>query len=343
MIAYFSSFYHLLPVRPSSSRIVLRHADTPAFLVTNLTNIRYLTGAEVSAGAVLITSRSVELFVDPRYREAASGHVFGCTVRPLDDLAAALSRIPVLGCESETVTLAVKDRWRKAFRSTKFLPKHGVIAHFRRSKDPDELRTFRRAQRITRELLQRVPAALRARVTEREMAWQHLTWARALGADSLAFDPIVAFGPHTSRPHHHPTTRALKKGDIVQIDVGARFGGYCADQSAVFFTGRKTQEQERALAAVQEAKRETERMVRAGASTHALDRLARSILQRHGVEEAFSHSLGHGVGLEIHEGVTLSQKRPDAKLLASEIVTIEPGVYFPGKFGIRLEDEIIVQ
>ncbi len=343
MIAYFASFCHLPPVRPSSPRILLRHAGTPAFLVTNLTNIRYLTGAEVSAGAVLITARSVELFVDPRYREAALGRVFGCTVRPLDDLAGALSRIAALGCESETVTLAVKDRWRKAFRSTKFLPKHGVIAHFRRSKGPDELRNFRRAQRITRELLQRVPAALRDRVTERELAWKLEGWARALQADSLAFDPIVGFGAHTSRPHHHPTTRALKKGDIVQIDVGARFGGYCADQSAIFFTGKKTQEQERSLAAVSEAKAAAERMVRAGASTHALDRMARCILQKHGVETAFAHSLGHGVGLEIHEGVTLSQKRPDETLLASEIVTIEPGVYFPGKFGIRLEDEIIVR
>jgi Xaa-Pro aminopeptidase len=110
----------------------------------------------------------------------------------------------------------------------------------------------------------------------------------------------------------------------------------------VFFTGRKTSEQERALAAVLEAKAKAERAVRAGASTHDLDRLARKILEEHGVEDAFGHSLGHGIGLEVHEGVTLSQKRPEERLLQSEIVTIEPGVYFPGKFGIRLEDEVVV-
>ncbi|MFA5272583.1 MAG: aminopeptidase P family protein [Candidatus Peribacter sp.] len=329
-------------MRPTSSRILLNHAKTPAFLVTDLTNIRYLTGAHVSAGAVLVTPRNVWLFVDPRYREVAVGSAQRCAVRPLDVLARALSRIPVCGCEAEHVTLAQKRRWRTSFRATRFLPKHGVVAHFRRSKDPDELRRFRRAQRITRELLQRVPAALRDSITEREIAWKLQEWARALQADGLAFDPIVAFGSHTSRPHHHPTTRALKRGDIVQIDVGARFAGYCADQSRVFFTGAKTSGQERALAAVAEAKAAAERLVQADASTHALDRMARSILQKHGVEEAFSHSLGHGVGLEIHEGVTLSQKRPDEKLLASEIVTIEPGVYFPGKFGIRLEDEVVV-
>jgi len=329
-------------MRPPSSKILLRHAKTPAFLVTNLTNIRYLTGAEVSAGAVLFTPRQTQFFVDARYHEMAAGSATGCIVRPMDDLAKMLERISACGCEAETVTLAQKERWKKGFRSTRFFPKHGVVAHFRRSKDPDELRRFRRAQQITHELLKRLPATLRTGVTEREIAWKLLEWARSLKADGLAFDPIVAFGSHTSRPHHHQTTRALKKGDIVQIDVGARFEGYCADQSAVFFTGRKTQQQERALAAVQEAKREAERMVRAGVSTHALDRIAHSILKKHGVEEAFSHSLGHGVGLEIHEGVTLSQLRPDEKLLASEIVTIEPGVYFPGKFGIRLEDEVIV-
>lgn len=330
-------------MRPSSPTILLRHAKTPAFLVTNLTNIRYLTGVEVSAGAVLFTPRQMLFFVDGRYHEMAAGSTTGCTVRPMDDLARMLRRVQACGCEAETVTLSQRERWKKGFCSTRFFPKHGVVAHFRRDKDPDELRNFRRAQQITHELLKRIPAALRARVTEREIAWKLLEWAIALHADGLAFDPIVAFGSHTSRPHHHPTTRALKKRDIVQIDVGARFGGYCADQSAVFFTGKKTQQQERALAAVQEAKQEAERMVRAGVSTHALDRRARSILKKHGVEEAFSHSLGHGVGLEIHEGVTLSQLRPDEKLLASEIVTIEPGVYFPGKFGIRLEDEVIVQ
>ncbi|MDO8468346.1 MAG: aminopeptidase P family protein [Candidatus Peribacter sp.] len=330
-------------MRPSSPRNLLRQADTPAFLVTNLTNIRYLTGAEVSAGAVLVTPRGIRLFVDPRYREAAVNRAAGWSVCPLDALDQALGHIPACGCEAEVVTLAQKDRWRKTFRSTKFLPRHGVIAHFRRSKDPEELKNFRRAQRITHELLKRIPAALRTGVTEREIAWKLRQWADGLGADQMAFDPIVAFGPHTSRPHHHPTLRSLRKGDIVQIDVGARFKGYCADQSAVFFTGRKTQEQEHALAAVSEAKAAAQRMVKAGASTHALDRLARSILRKHGVEEAFAHSLGHGVGLEIHEGVTLSQKRPDEKLLASEIITIEPGVYFPGKFGIRLEDEIVVK
>lgn len=329
-------------MRPKTPLSLLRHAETPAFLVTDLVNIRYLTGADVSAGAVLITPRCIRLFVDPRYREALSVRA-RVQVRPLEALADALASVKVCGCEAEAVTLAQRDRWKKSFRSTKFLPRTGVVGHFRRTKDRDELRRFRAAQSITRVLLQRIPSVLHHGITERELAWKLLLWARAQGADQLAFEPIVGFGEHTSRPHHHPTTRLLKKGDIVQIDVGARVEGYCADQSAVYFTGKKTAQQERALAAVTEAKRAAERAVKAGASTHALDRIARSVLQKYGVEQAFVHSLGHGVGLEIHEGVTLSQKRPEEFLSAAEIVTIEPGVYFPGAFGIRLEDEIIVR
>jgi len=343
MIAYFASFCHSVFVSPPSPQTLLRHAKVPAFLVTNLVNIRYLTGTDVSAGAVLVTPRRLLFFVDPRYREVAANSASSCTVCDLRDLKRMLARIPLCGCEAESVTLAQKQRWKSQFRPTKFLPKSGVLEYFRRSKNSKELKLFRTAQKITQEILRRVPAALRGPVSERELAWKLHAWARELRADQqMAFDPIVAFGMHTSRPHHHPTTRTLKKGDIVQVDTGARVGGYCADQSRVFFTGTKTPAEERALAAVEEAKHAAERLVRTGASTHELDRAARAVLQKHGMEDAFAHSLGHGVGLEIHEGVTLSQLRPEEHLLSQEIVTIEPGVYFPGKFGIRLEDEVVV-
>lgn len=329
-------------MRPVSPRSLLRHAETPAFLVVHPVNIRYLTGVEVSAGAVLVTQRAVLLFVDPRYREVASGCARGCSVRDLADLPAAIGRQKFCGFEGESVTVAQRDFWKRTYRGTAFRARRGVVMHFRRSKDAAELRTFRRAQRITQDILHHIPTWLRPGVSERELAWKVRLAASRAGTDTLAFDPIVAFGPHTSHPHHRPTARPLKKGDIVQVDIGARYDGYCADQSRVFFTGRPTPAQERALTAVREAKETAERQVRTSASTHALDRTAREVLRRYGMEDAFVHSLGHGVGLEIHEGVTLSQKRPEEHLVRHEIITIEPGVYFPGKFGIRLEDERIV-
>jgi len=330
-------------MRPTSSAVLLSWAGTPAFLVTNLTNILYLTGAALSAGAVLVTRKGLFLFVDSRYREASARTVQGCTLRDILDLPATLRRYALCGCEGETVTVAQRDFWKKKYRGTKFLSCTGVVMHFRRSKNADELRHFRRAQKITQGILRRVPGWLCPGLTERELAWKINIAAHDAGADELAFDSIVAFGAHTSRPHHHPTARALKRGDIVQIDMGVRMEGYCADQSRVFFTRKKSPEQERALMAVTKAKEAAEKLVRAGVSTHQLDCVARSVLREYGMEDAFAHALGHGVGLEIHEGVTLSCKRPAEKLLKNEIITIEPGVYFPGKFGIRLEDEIIVQ
>lgn len=202
---------------------------------------------------------------------------------------------------------------------------------------------MRRAERITEALLQRVPAALRARSTERELAWKLQCWARGLGADALAFDPIVAFGAHTSRPHHHPTDRRLRGGDLVQIDVGARFRGYCADRSAVYFTGEPTEEQAKAHAALTEALAAAKAAAKAGNTNRALDRLARRVLRRHGFDKEFCHALGHGVGLEVHEGITLSAKAPLARMLRHEVLAIEPGLYFPGKFGMRLEEMVYVR
>lgn len=330
-------------MHPSSSLALLRGARLSAFLVTDLMAIRYLTGVEVSAGALLVLPRGYRLFVDGRYGEAAARSIrSGVRLCEREDLPAFLHKLRRCGCESETVTLAQWGRWKRQFKNTKFVQYSGIVGWFRRSKDPEERAAFRRAQRITRTMLRRIPPLLRAGITERMIVWKLTEWAQQLGADGLAFDPIVAFGSHTSRPHHRATERQLKRGDLVQIDVGARFRGYCADQSAVFFTGKPTELQAKVFAAVRDAQKAAVDCVAAGVSTHEPDRIARRILQERGFEQYFVHSLGHGVGLEIHEGVTLSQKRPAETLLKHEIITIEPGVYLPGKFGMRLECEVIV-
>ncbi len=330
-------------MRPKTSRAILLQADAPVFLVTDRANVRYLTSLALSAGCLLVTPRRSILFTDGRYLEVAMQRApEGMAVEDARSLERVLAKISLCGFEADAVRVSELLQWKRKFKNTKFVHKEGVIEEFRRSKDEEELRLFRRAQRITRELLRRVPSALRSGMTERKLAWQLRAWAQELGADELAFDPIVAFGTHTSRPHHRPTDRRLQRGHIVQVDVGARYRGYCADQSAVFFTGKPTPLQGRVYAAVLEAKEQAMAAVRPGVTNHALDRIAREVLRRHGFEQYFSHSLGHGVGLEIHEGISLSQKAPENTLLKNEIITIEPGVYLPGRFGVRLEEEVIV-
>ena len=323
---------------------VLDYCKQPALLVTNLTNIRYLTGLDLSDGSLLVLPKSFILFADSRYREMAEQKADGLvTVQSDTALKPMIEQLPICGFEQSHVTYGRYLRWKKTFKTTKFTPTSDVIEHFRRSKDEVELRHMRRAEKITVELLRRIPAALKKGITEIDLAWKIEQWARELGAEGMAFDSIVGFGTHTSRPHHHPTTRKLLKGMMVQIDIGVKVRGYCSDRSAVYFTAPMTAQQKKIYDAVSDAKDTAKRAAKKGASVRELDRIAREVLAEYGLEKYFTHSLGHGVGLDIHEGVSLSARAPDDRLLSGEVITIEPGVYIPGKFGMRLEDMVIVQ
>jgi Xaa-Pro aminopeptidase len=314
-------------MRPKRSTAILTEADAPAMIISNLTNIRFLTGLQMSAALLLIDGKRITLFTDGRYLEIAADTVNrGIAVRDAAELDAAMSKIPVCAIEDEELSVDRFRRWKTKFNNTKFVHTSGVIAEFRRSKDSEEQAKFRKAQRITREMIRRVPALLRRPIREIDLAWQLQVWAKELGADGMAFDPIVAFGTHTSLPHHKPTNRLLKKGHIVQIDCGARYRGYCADQSAVFFTAKPTPLQQNVYQAVCAAKDAAIAAITSGVSVRHLDAIAREVLRKYGYETFFCHALGHGLGLDIHEGVTLSQKAPDQKLLKGEIITIEPGI-----------------
>lgn len=330
-------------MRPRS-RTLLAHAGHPALLVTDLTNIRYLTGMSVSSGLLLVLPKGYILFVDSRYTEAAEEGVYeDISVRGLADIPATIKKIPVCAYEEENVTAARLRRWKAAWKHIKLVRSSDAVEYFRRSKDESELKYVRRAEKITKELLRRIPTVLKTGITEIGLSWKIEQWARELGAEKMSFESIIGFGSHSSRPHHHCTTRKLTKNMIVQIDIGVVYKGYCSDRSAVFFTGHIPKEQERAYKAVYEAKEAAKKICRAGMSTKKIDEAARKVLRSYGMEEAFTHSLGHGVGLDIHEGVGLSSGGREDTLLKNEVITIEPGVYFPGKFGIRLEDMVIVQ
>lgn len=330
-------------MRPHKPSHILQASKTKAFLVSNLTNIFYISGVVMSAGLLLLKPRSMTLFADPRYIEAATRDAReGVVVKPLDTLKDAMKSATECGFESDEVTVEKLRTWKRTFKNTKFVRKCGIIEEFRRSKDVEEIGKFRQAQQMTRVLMKRVSGALNIGIAEDQLTWELQQWAHDLGADSLSFDPIVAFGENSSLPHHHPGRRKLRKGDVVQIDVGCRFEGYCADQSQVFFLSKPTKEQQRVYDAVAEAKKAAQDAVKVGVTNHELDTIARDVLKEYDLEEYFTHSLGHGVGLDIHEGISLNAKGKKVKLLEGEIVTIEPGIYLPGKFGMRLEEEIVV-
>ena len=201
--------------------------------------------------------------------------------------------------------------------------------------------------------------------TEKSLAWHIEKLSHELGADCMAFETIVAFGSNTSRPHHRPTAKKLQKGDIVQIDMGVKVHGYCSDCSRVFFTGMPTEEQQQVFDLLKKIAKETTRMAKAGVSNRTLDTWARNTLKKtliptllvhrslgeggtrtQTLDVFFLHSLGHGVGLEIHEGINLTSKNVGAPqrgaLRRNEVITIEPGIYFAEKWGMRIEDTVLV-
>ena len=330
-------------MRPRTPSPVLRVAKTPAFLVTDPINVRYLTNVVADPGIVLLQAKKMTLFVTDLDRasaeKAALPHVHIASYTSLD---AALKSVKRCGYEAEKVSVKRIGNWKRRFKNTKFVQCSGVVEGFRRTKSSDEIRKFKRSQRITRTMMARIPRALKPGITEQDLAWKLRSFAHELGAENLSFEPIVAFGTHTACPHHRPTKRKLKKGHLVQIDVGVQYQGYCSDQSQVFFTVPPSKQQKNVHRAVLEAFRAAKRAMKPGVRGAHLDRIARDVLTTYELEEYFIHTLGHGVGLEIHEDPRLSVKLNTVKLRKGEIVTIEPGVYIPGKFGMRIEEEVIV-
>ncbi len=323
-------------------RSVLRKKGLSALLVTARPNILYLTGLDATEALLLVTTRSATLFVDSRYHEAAAAtNVHSVDV---ERLPAALERIDECAFEEDHVTIRRLRRWKQLFKHTTFVRSSGLPEELRRKKDADELRLMVRAKRITQEMLRRVPAVLRASISEREVAWKLRLWAEELGADDLAFPPIVAFASNSSRPHHRAATRKLRRGDVVQIDVGVRFHGYCSDMSRVFSCGPMQEDVLRIVKAVEETLALSAASAKAKTPVATLDQLAREALRKRGIADAhiFGHALGHGVGLDVHEGPVLSS-RSKAALLSSEVIAIEPAVYIPGRFGVRIEDTVVVE
>ncbi len=324
-----------------ASLLASSHID--ALLVSDSTNIRYLSGCAISAGRVLVTKKFVTLYVDARYFERAQKKAKkSVRIRSYSDLQADLKPLKRLGIEADSVTLAQFSRWQKSMKNKKLVHTFDFIEGLRREKREYEIRSIQRACSITKKILLRIPALLITGHSERDLAWKIACLAHDLGADDLAFPSIVGFGSNTSIPHHEPTQRKLKKSDLVQIDLGVKVDGYCSDFSRVFFLAPLTPEQKRVYGALQKAKKSAESILKAGVTNHALDAAARAILKKEHLDEYFIHALGHGVGLDIHEGMTLSARAPITTVKKNEVITLEPGVYFPGKWGMRVEDTYIV-
>lgn len=324
---------------------VLRAEGLDGLIVTDLTNVRYLTGFVGSNGVLVVTPASRVLLTDSRYATSARGQVQGAEVeiagRDLMDRLAGVVPGGRVGIEAEHVTVARRDRFADRLAGVELVPTSGLVEGLRVVKDEEELELIREATRMADAALARLVEKGFRGATEAETAWQLEAWMREMGADGASFDIIVAGGAHGALPHAVPRAEPIPANTLVVVDMGARHAGYASDCTRTLATGTLPPALEEAYAVCLEAQRAALAACRAGVHTRDLDSAARGIIAQAGLGEHFGHGLGHGVGLDIHERPWLRQEGGEV-LQTGMVVTIEPGIYLEGVGGVRIEDLAIV-
>jgi Xaa-Pro dipeptidase len=326
----------------------LGELEVDALLVTNLPNVRYLTGFTGSSGAVLVAAQGSVFFTDGRYGEQSRSEVPDLErVASMDPPAGAIRdhcrRLGVerLGFERQVVTVSQLDTWRSTLEGVELVGTDPEVERLRWTKDPEERALIEAAQEATDAAFEEVLDVLALGISERHVAEQLERAMARNGADERSFESIVAFGEHAAEPHHRPCHRVLAEGDVIKLDFGAACGGYHTDMTRTFAFGAPAAELRKVHDLVTEAQQAGIDAVREGAVGGDVDRAAREVIEEAGYGDRFTHGLGHGVGLEIHEGPSLRRAGDDV-LPAGAMVTVEPGVYLPGIGGVRIEDTVEV-
>ncbi len=320
-------------------------------LITSDVSRRYLCGFQSSAGVILITREESILIIDSRYFDKAVERVTDCTVILMDNIREQLTDLLIkhdirrLSVESERMTLAELDSYKQKLHFIDFDTSpmlSDAINGMRIIKTADEVEKIKAAQHIAEKAYDRLVETIRVGMTEKQVAATLDYYMMGFGADGLSFDTIAASGVNSASPHAVPTDKPLQKGEFLTLDFGAVVDGYHSDMTRTLCVGRPSQKMEEVYNSVLQANLDAIDAVRPDISGKVVDSVARSTLNAFGgYEQYFGHGLGHGVGLEIHEAPTLS-KRSTSMLKAGMIVTIEPGVYISGEFGVRIEDMVLV-
>jgi Xaa-Pro aminopeptidase len=333
-------------------RLAVEQLD--ALLVTKLENVRYLSGFTGSAAMLLVTPDDALFVTDGRYTEqskeqlAAAGVAseirieIGLTGAAQHvSLAAMVAPGQRLGLEDHTVTWADQRGFVATFAGVELVPAGALVEDLRRVKDLGEIDRIRRACAIADDAFQSILSRFADGVTEKQFALELEFAMRERGASGNSFDPIIAAGPNGAKPHARPSDRVIGRNELVVCDFGCIVDGYCSDMTRTVSLGDPGADARHLYEVVLESQQAGRAMVAADVACSDIDRASRDIIARAGWAEAFSHSTGHGVGLEIHEAPRVAATGRDT-LLVGDVVTVEPGVYLPGIGGVRIEDTVVV-
>ncbi len=331
-------------------RLSLSKARADALLVTHLPNIRYLCGFSGSAAILLVESSRATLFTDSRYtlqareevHDAAVSIVRHGLIRACGEALHRRRGRARIGYAPSQLTVAQKDALQSfAGARVRWVPAPGEVERLRAIKDAAELALMREAALLISDVWTRAIACVRPGVSELAVAAELERAMKLRGSSGPSFDTIVASGPRSAWPHAQPTAKLLKKNELVVLDQGAILRGYCSDMTRTVFLGRAAGRVRGLYGAVLEAQQAAKAAIRPGVKAGEVDSAARKVLRRHGFVRYFTHSTGHGLGIEVHEMPRLGMGE-DTLLEEGMVITVEPGVYIEGFGGIRVEDDVVV-
>jgi Xaa-Pro aminopeptidase len=320
-----------------------------ALLVSHLPNVRYLCGFTGTAGALLITEKHTLFFTDGRYTAQAHDQVKGAKVilAQLQPLAAAAKWIAInkklrIGIEGEHLSVAARSRLSADLPSgCKLRAAPALVERLRIIKDAEELDCIRAAVQLGARLFDTVLKTLCPGVKETDVAAEMEYAAHRAGAQEMAFSTIIAAGKRSALPHGRASTATIPARGFIVCDFGVILTGYCSDRTRTVHMGRPGAEERRVYQAVRQAQQASIDAVRSGVSVSEVDQAGRKLLKREGLARHFTHSTGHGVGLEIHEAPRVAAGQT-VILKPGMVITIEPGIYFPNRWGVRIEDMVLV-
>ncbi len=323
--------------------------DFDAAIIVNTHNRFYLTGFRSSAGALIVLAKNAYFLTDSRYIEMAGRTIEGCDISETADFAEGVAKV----LKENGVKKVMMENTMSVKQADKFKAKFDdidvdltdslveAVLACRELKDEVELAYITKAQEISDDAFEMMLKEVKVGMTEMQLKLILENNMRVLGADDIAFDTIAVSGANGSLPHGVPGDRKLQKGDLVTIDFGAKYKGYCTDITRTIAIGQISDEQRKVYEVVKKAQITAVQNLRPGADCRGLDKIARDIISDEGYGEMFRHGLGHSLGLEIHEEPRLSPTI-DRCVLEGMVLTVEPGIYLPEKFGVRIEDSCVV-
>ena len=326
----------------------LLNEEVNGLLLTSRYSRHYGAEFDIAEGVAIVSKKGCRYFTDSRYIESAQNGIKGFEVIMTDrehpvslllNTAIGEFGITTLGYEENYLTVAEYNLYEKKLNA-KLVPMHAEISGFRAVKEDWELDNMRKAQAITDKAFAEICTRIQPGMTEKELQAELIYCLYKNGGDGLSFDPIVVSGPNTSLPHGVATDRVIQAGDFITMDFGVLYNGYCSDMTRTVAVGYATEEMEKVYNTVLQAQLAGIAATRAGVTGREIDGAARKVISDAGYGEYFGHGYGHSLGLEIHESPSPNAAN-DKPMPVGAVTSAEPGIYLPGKFGVRIEDVVI--